>query len=81
MEAAVCRPIWVGEVHVVENIEELGAELGGEAFLEFEILDHRNIPILETRVAEDVTGCISNGSERRRNHDRITSSKAAVVRE
>jgi len=56
---------------MVENIEELGAELGGEAFLEFRLLEDGNIPVLEPQVAEAVTPRIADGSQRGRNEDRL----------
>ena len=40
---------------MVENIEKFGAELSGEALLEFHLFDHGNIPILEPQVAEVIS--------------------------
>ena len=71
VEAGVCRPVGIGEVRMVEDIEKLGAELGGEAFLDFRFLDHGHIPVFETQVAEVVTPRIADGSQRGRNQDRL----------
>ena len=56
---------------MVENIEELGAELSGEAFLEFRLLEDGDIPVPEPQVAEAVTPRIADGSQRGRKEDRL----------
>jgi hypothetical protein len=43
-------PKRIGEIGVVENIEELGADLGRQPFLELEYLGYGHIPVLEPRI-------------------------------
>src|ERR1700726_5283661 len=69
---------------MVEHIEKLSAELGGEPFLEFFIFDHGNIPILEAGVAEKAPASVAVSSLCRRSQNRtslhVTSKCAEVCR-
>ena len=46
--------IHLPEDGMVEDIEELRAELGGHSFLDFKVLGHAHVPSTEIRVAENV---------------------------
>ena len=62
---------------MVENIEKFGAELGGEAFLDFRFLHHRQIPVLETQVAEDIAPGIADSSQRWWSQSRVADGVTA----
>src|SRR5713226_667279 len=64
VEAGPCRSTGIVEVRMVENIEELGAELCGEPFFEAYIFDDRHIPVLEPRVTENVPARSTEGPGR-----------------
>src|SRR5215475_3913622 len=44
----------VGEVRMIQDVEELGAELHADALGGFERLDQREVPVVEAGGAEDV---------------------------
>src|SRR5215475_4216649 len=44
----------VGEARMIQNVEELGAELHADALGGFERLDQREVPVVEAGGAEDV---------------------------
>src|SRR5712691_1401282 len=77
--AGACRSIGVVKDRTVQNVEEFSAKLGGESLFELYILNHGQIPILESPVPEDVSACRPQGSERWRNKDRGAICIAAVV--
>ena len=59
----------VGEVGMIEQVEELHAELGGETLTKFPILRDREIYVAKTGIAENVAAHRAEGSERRGNQD------------
>src|SRR5229473_7982371 len=67
----------VGEIGVVENIEELRAELGAEMLAPFEVLGHGQIHVLESRIAEDVATHGAERAECGRDHDGFSAGVAA----
>ena len=48
------RSVGVSILWAVENVKEFHAELGAIAFLEFEILKHREVHVMEPCIAEGV---------------------------
>lgn len=69
----------VRELRVVEDIEEFSFELGLEAFLECEKLCDRQIPVSESRVAEDVILHVAVGAIRWRKHHRTSYAIATEI--
>src|SRR5215469_12942263 len=67
----------IREVWMIENVEELSAKLDLEAFGDLPILDHREIPVAEARIAEEVAAHGTEATERRGNHDRASLRIAA----
>src|SRR5580698_7113052 len=67
---------WIGKVGMVENVEELRAELCTETLAELQVLGYGKVHILESRVPEDVASHRSEGAERGRNHYRCTGCVA-----
>lgn len=59
----------IGEIGMVQEVEELGAELRAEALRKLPVLSHGEIPVAITRVAKDVTAHRTLRPEGRRNHD------------
>src|SRR5262249_15878157 len=49
----------VGEVRLLQNVEELGAELHADALGGFEGLNQREVPVAKAGGAEDVAPCCS----------------------
>ena len=74
---AVLPAIRIGEVRVIENIEELGAELQAHGFSKVEVLAQREIEILEPGILKHVPSHVSELTERRRHHNGITVGVAA----
>src|ERR1700730_5629532 len=66
---------------MVEDIKELGSELGSESLLELPVLRHRNIPVAKARVTEEITGRVAYGSERGWSKDRVPLEVAANVKQ
>src|ERR1022692_162112 len=64
----VLTAVRVGEVRVIEDVEELGAELKPHGFSKVEILSQREIEIPEAAVLEHVAAHVAELAERRRNH-------------
>src|ERR1700674_5514988 len=56
---------------MVEDVEELRAELRTEMLAPLEVLGDGKIHVLETRIAEDVASHGAESAKRRRNQDRI----------
>src|SRR5215469_1983191 len=54
VEPSPGRAAWVGERWVIENVEEFRAELGTEALAELPVFRDREVPVLITRVAENI---------------------------
>src|SRR5207245_6580370 len=50
----ILAAVWIGEVGVVENVEELRPELGAEALAEMPVLRQREIHVLESVIGENV---------------------------
>ena len=61
----------ISEVGVIEHVEELDAEFCAEPFMEFEVLEYREVQIPEAWVAEEIPSHSAKGSKRRRDHDRV----------
>ena len=64
------------EVRMIEDVEELHAELRSEMLTPLEVLGHGEIDVLESRIAEDVA---SRGAERPgggRDHERLAPGVA-----
>src|SRR6266404_79940 len=62
----------IGKVGMIENIEELRAELSTEALAKFPVLGNGEIYVTETSIAKNVATHGAEGSERRRNHVGLT---------
>src|SRR6266853_3150807 len=58
---AILAAIRIGEVRMVENVEELRSELGAKALAKMPVLRQREIYVLETGIGENVA---SHGAER-----------------
>src|SRR3984893_10357580 len=78
---AILAPKGIGKVGMIEEVEDLGAELRCQAFLELEILGNGKIPVVETRVPEGVAAHRAEGPKGWRNHDRAALRVAAKRRE
>src|ERR1700694_356032 len=63
---------------MVQGVEELEPELGVEPLLEREVLEYREVHVLEARVAEDVPAHRAIGSGLVRNHHRVALHDAAA---
>src|SRR5208337_121074 len=64
IEAETILPaIRIGEVGMVENVEELSPELGAEALAKMPVLRQREIEILETGIGENVASHGAEGSQ------------------
>ena len=68
---------WIGEIRVIENIEELRTELGSEMLTPLEVLGHGEIHVLESRIAEDVASHGAEGAECGRDHEGLSAGVAA----
>lgn len=75
----VLPSIRIGEIRVIENVEELGAELQTVPLSEMEVLAKREIEVLEARILEHVSSHISELAERWRKHDRASLGIAAKI--
>jgi hypothetical protein len=58
---------------MVEDVEELGAELDTVPFFEFEVFEHGEIHGLEPRVAEDIPAHVAELAQAVWSHDRIAA--------
>src|SRR5579863_2636499 len=67
---AILSAIRIGEVWVVENVEEFGAKLGVKPFPELPVLRKREIPVAEAGIVKRVTAHSAERSKRRRKHHR-----------
>src|SRR5216684_873285 len=63
---------------MIEHVKQLDPELGAEPLLEPEVLEYREIHVLEARVPEDVPAHRAKGSILGRNHNRFAVDEAAT---
>jgi len=66
---AIRCAVGIGDNGVVEQVEHLEPELGAGSLRESEVLEYREVPVLEARVAEDVPAHVAKGSKCRGSHD------------
>jgi hypothetical protein len=64
---------------VIEQIKNLGPELGAVSLLERERLEYREIHVLEARVAEDVPAHVAIGSYVLWSNDGAAGYEAATI--
>ena len=69
----------IGEVGMIEDVEELGTELRAEALSKLPILGYREIPVVKAGVTENISAHRAEGSKGRRNHERTAIGEAAVL--
>jgi len=74
---AVLTTEWIGDVWMIEEVEEFGAELGAETFVESPCLRDGEIPVTKTSVAEYVSPHGAKRTESRRQHQRAAIRIAA----
>src|ERR1700686_1299304 len=74
----ILAAIWIGKIRMIENVEELRAELSAEALAEMEVLRHREIHVAETRIRENVASHGAEGPQCWGNHDGVSFGVAAV---
>src|ERR1700730_6036556 len=67
---SVLAAIRIGEVGMVEDVEDFSPELGTEALAEMPVLRQREVHIAESRIGEGVAAHVAEGSQGWRNHDR-----------
>src|ERR1700728_281745 len=67
----ILSAVRVGEIRVIENVEEFGPELRVETLGEMPVLRHREVHVAESRVREDVAAHVAKAPEGGRNHDGI----------
>src|ERR1700722_15126133 len=67
---SVLSAVRIGEVRMIEDVEELSAELEAIPFPKMKVLGEREIKVAETGVREHVPAHISELPERRRKHNR-----------
>src|SRR5882762_7748471 len=77
-KSAIRCAVWIGDDGMIEQVKELGPELGSVSLPVREGLEYREIHVLEARVAEDVPAHRAKGSEHGRNHDRSAGHEAAA---
>src|SRR5450759_1019709 len=65
----ILSAVWIGEVGMVEYVEELSPELGAEALAEMPVLRQREVHVAETRIGEGVAAHVAERPQCRRNHD------------
>ena len=73
----ILAAIRIGEVGVVENVEELRPELGAEALAEMPVLRQREVHVAETGIGENVAAHVAERPQCRRNHDGVPFGVAA----
>src|ERR1035438_10281315 len=74
---SILAAVWIGEVRMVENVEELGAGLQPHRFSKVEILGQREVEIPEASVLEYIAAHVSELAQRRRNHNGTAIGVAA----
>src|SRR5580704_4591719 len=67
----VLTAVGISKVRMIENVEELRAELSAKPLSELPVLCNREIEVTETRIGERVAAHVAELTERRRNHDRV----------
>src|SRR5579863_1409551 len=67
----------IGKIGMVKNVEKFRAELGAESFCIFPGRSHREVPVAEAGVAEDIASHRAESSQCRRQQDRIALGEAA----
>src|SRR5207237_10299270 len=65
----VLSPERIGEVGMIEHVEELGTELRAKALSKLPILSHGEVPVVKAGVAENIPAHRAERSKRRRNHE------------
>src|SRR5260370_14230006 len=73
----VLTAVWIGEVRVIENVEELSPELGAHVLAEMPVLRHGEVHVAETGIGENVASHGAELPECWRNHDRVAFGIAA----
>src|SRR5450755_1899598 len=73
----ILATVRIGEVGMIEDIEELSPELGAEPLAHMPVLRQREIHIAETRIGESVAAHIAECPQCWRNHDGVTFGIAA----
>ncbi len=81
MPPAILSAKRIGEVGVIEQVEEFGPQLHADAFVEVEHLHRREIHIFEAEVAESVTAHCAESAGSRRSHDSPAIDVATPIRE
>src|ERR1700728_1923129 len=74
---SILAAVRIGKVGMVENVEELGAELGAEFFPEVPVLGNREIEVSEAGIGKQIARHVSELSQRRRNHNGVALGVAA----
>src|SRR5439155_26574900 len=76
------RPsIWIRDIRMIENVEELGPELSGQAVLELPALCHGQIPVVVGQASEHITAERAIAAKRRRNENGAARRVTTPVRE
>src|SRR6267154_1177917 len=69
LSVTILSAVRISEVGMVENVEELGAELGMDTFTKMPVLGNREIEVLESGVGEQISRHVAQLPQRRRQHD------------
>src|SRR5260370_6751278 len=67
----ILAAVWIGEVGMVENVEELRPELGTEALAEMPVLRQGEVHVAETGIRENVASHGAELPECRRDHNGV----------
>ena len=81
MSPAVLAAKGICEVRVIKEVEELSTELCAQSIAKGEVLRDREIPVVESRVAEHVATHLAEGARCRRSHNRTVDLVASGRRE
>src|SRR6267143_750086 len=74
----ILAAVWIGEVWMVENVEELRPELGAKALAKMPVLRQGEVHVAETGIGENVASHSAERSQWRRNHNGIALGVATV---
>src|ERR1700694_1111839 len=66
---SVLAAVRIGEVGMVEDVEEFSPELGAEALAEMPVLRQREVHIAESGIGEGIAAHVAEGSQCWSNHD------------